>query len=237
MATRATVQAIVDSALAELGLPSAIVGSSNQGQLVAQAVALLNSLCLDAVSVHDWQFLMLTANYTGDGVLSAFTMPSDFSRQVNQTQWALNNKRPMIGPLSPQQWGWTQYGIVSVGVYFRYRILQNEFTIFPVPGAGEAFAFYYISQNWAVDSMGNPKATLTSPTDIPLFDSRLLITGLKLRVWATKGFDTSQLANEYNFMLQAQIGQDQGAPVIQLSGTDGFHYIDTSNVPDGSWSV
>lgn len=237
MATRATVQAIVDSALAELGLPSAIVGSSSQGLLVAQAVALLNSLCLDAVSVHDWQFLMLTASYTGDGTTTAFTMPSDFSRQVNQTQWALNNKRPMIGPLSPQQWGWTQYGIVSVGVYFRYRILQDDFTIFPVPGIGEQFAFYYISKNWAVDVSNIPKATLTAPTDVPLFDSRLLITGLKLRLWAIKGFDTTQLASEYNFMLQAQIGQDQGAPVIQLSGTDGFHYIDTSNVPDGSWGV
>lgn len=237
MATRATVQSIVDSALAELGLPSATVGSSNQGQLVAQAVAILQSLGRDAVNVHDWQFLMKTANYTGNGVLSSFDMPADFGRQVNQTQWALNNKRPMIGPLSPQQWGWTQYGIVSVGVYFRYRILQDDFTIFPVPGAGEQFAFYYISKNWAVDASGTPKATITAPDDVILFDDRLMISGLKLRLWAIKGFDTSVLVAEYNYVLQSQMGQDQGAPVIQLSGTDGFHYIDTSNVPDGSWGV
>jgi hypothetical protein len=237
MATRSTVQFIIDSALAELGLPSATVGSSNQGQLVTQALALLQSLGQDACTVHDWQFLMMTANYTGDGVLSAFPMPADFGRQVNQTQWSLNNKRPMIGPLSPQQWGWTQYGIVSVGVYFRYRILQNTFTIFPVPGLNEQFAFYYITANWITDMTGLPKAVITAGDDVPLFDSRLLIAGLKLRIWAIKGFDTSQLGTEYNYVLQSQIGQDQGAPVIQLSGTDGFHYIDTSNVPDGSWGV
>lgn len=237
MATRATVQYIIDSALAELGLQSGTVGSATQGQLVTQSLALLQSLGRDAIAVHDWQFLMNTANYTGDGAQTAFIMPTDFSRVVNQTEWALNNKRPMIGPLSPQQWGWTQYGIVSVGVYFRYRILDNDFTIFPVPGAGEEFAFYYINKNWIIGADGTPKSVITAGDDVLVFDDRLLIAGLKLRIWATKGFDTTQLASEYNFVLQAQKGQDQGAPVIQLSGTDGFHYIDTSNVPDGSWGV
>lgn len=237
MATRATVQYIIDSALAELGIQSGTVGAAQQEQNVTQALAILQSLGRDAITVHDWQFLMKTANYTGDGTTVAFDMPSDFSRQVNQTQWALNNKRPMIGPLSPQQWGWTQYGIVSVGVYFRYRILQNDFTIFPVPGVGELFAFYYISGNWLQDASGIPKSTITAATDVIYFDDRLMISGVKLRLWAARGYDTTQLAAEYNYCLQAQMGQDQGAPVIQLSGTDGFHYIDTSNVPDGSWGV
>lgn len=237
MATRATVQYIIDTALAELGLESGTVGSATPNQNVTQCVALLQSLGRDAISVHDWQFLMSTASYTGDGVQSSFDMPADFSRQVNQTQWALNNKRPMIGPLSPQQWGWTQYGIVSVGVYFRYRILSNEFTIFPVPGAGEQFAFYYIVKNWLLDVSGTPKDVISSGTDVVVFDDRLMIAGLKLRFWAVKGYDTSQLATEYNFVLQTQMGQDQGAPVLQLSGSDGFHYIDETNIPDGSWSV
>jgi hypothetical protein len=236
-ATRASVQYIIDSALAELGVQSGIVGVANQEQNVTQALALLQSLGRDSVNVHDWQFLMKTAAYTGDGVETAFDMPSDFGRIVNQTEWALNNKRPMIGPLSPQQWGWTQYGIVSVGVYFRYRILDDDFTIFPVPGVGELFAFYYISKNWLVDSSNEPKNVITSGTDIVLFDDRLMISGLKMRFWGAKGYDTTALANEFNYQLQAQKGQDQGAPVIQLSGTDGFHYIDASNVPDGSWGV
>lgn len=237
MSTRATVQFIVDSALAELGIQSGEVGSTNQEQNVTQAVALLQSLGRDTVNVHDWQFLMFTANFTGDNLTTAFPMPDDFGRIVNQTEWALNNKRPMIGPLSAQQWGWTQYGIVSVGVYFRYRILDDLFTIFPVPGTGEQFAFYYISKNWLKDASATPTDVITSGTDVVQFDDRLMIAGLKLRMWSAKGFDTSTLAAEFNYILQAQKGQDQGAPVIQLSGTDGFHYIDTSNVPDGSWGV
>lgn len=237
MATRATVQFIIDSALAELGIQSGTVGAANQELNVTQSLALLQSLGRDAINVHDWQFLMETANFTGDGVTTLFDMPADFGRQVNQTQWALNNKRPMIGPLSPQQWGWTQYGIVSVGIYFRYRILSNQFTIFPVPGVDELFAFYYISKNWLYDVSNTPKDVITAGTDTIMFDDRLMISGLKLRLWAAKGFDTTQLSAEYNYALQAQMGQDQGAAIIHLSGGDGFHYIDASNVPDGSWSV
>lgn len=237
MATRATVQYIIDTALAELGIQSGTVGAANQQQNVTQALALLQSIGMDACEVHDWQFLMSAANYVGDGVTTAFPMPDDFGRLVNQTEWALNNKRPMIGPLSPQQWGWTQYGIVSVGVYFRYRVLDNDFTIFPVPGVGEQFAFYYIIDNWIKDETNTPKSQITAGSDVIQFDSRLMIAALKLRMWGAKGFDVTNLASEYNYALQAQKGQDQGAPVIQLSGTDGFHYIDTSNVPDGSWGV
>ena len=237
MTTRATVQSIIDLALAELGLPSGTVGATNQLQQVTQALALLQGLGSDAVKVHDWQFLTKTATFTGDGATTAFGMPADYGRNVNQTQWALNNKRPMIGPLSPQQWGWTQYGIVSVGVYFRYRIIEDQFNIFPVPGVDEEFALYYISKNWVRAEDGTYKDTITAGTDVPLFDNTLLKAGLKMRLWGIKGFDTTLLSSEYNYELQAEIGQNQGAPVIQLSGTDGFHYIDASNVPDGSWGV
>lgn len=238
MPVRATAQEIIDAALSELGLPTATIGSAQEGQLQIQARALLNRLGDDAVKVHDWQFLLKTANFVGDGVNSTFPFPTaDFGRTVNQTEWALNNKRPMIGPLSPQQWGWTQYGIVSVGVYFRYRINNNELEIFPVPGALEQFALYYVSKNWVMDEFGVSKDKITSGSDVPMFDRGLMIAGLKLRLWAIKGFDTTQLAGEYNYRLQAEMGQDQGAAVLNLGSNDGFHYIDTANIPDGSWGV
>jgi hypothetical protein len=165
---------IVNAACHELGLPTVAFNSATGDTLGTQMLALLNALGEELIRMHDWQFLEHTMGFTGDGVLDRFPMPTDFKRQVNQTQWATSMRRPMQGPDSPQMWSWSQYGIVSVGVYFRYRILNNEYAVFPVPGLGEEFALYYISKNWVIDQdpPNDPKATITKTGDIPLFDSR-----------------------------------------------------------------
>lgn len=238
MAVLATAQEIIDQALAELGLPSSTIGATTAGiQTAVQALAILNGLGDDCVKVHDWQDLEKTATMTGDGVVTEFEMPADFGRVVNQTQWASNLRRPMLGPLTAQQWGWTQYGIVSVGVYYRYRILSNNFAVYPVPAAGEVFNFYYISKNWVMESDGvTLKDKITSGDDTPLFDRSLMVAGVKLRVWAIKGFDTTQLASEFNYRLEAEKGQNQGAMTINLSNQPDYHLIDITNVPDGYWN-
>lgn len=239
MTVRATAQFIVDSAHNELGLVSSPIGSSQEGQTTTQALALLNRMGDDAVAVHDWQFLMKTSNFVGDGVTSEFPMPADFGRIVNQTQWSSAMKRPMQGPLTSQQWGWTQFGIVSVGVYFRYRIHDDKIAVFPTPGNGEEFNFYYITKNWVEDGAnpGTYKDSITSADDIPLFDRNLMISGVKVKLWSAKGFDTTNLSREFNYALEVSKGQNQGAPILDLSGAWGFHLLDINNIPDGSWEV
>lgn len=237
MAVLATAQETIDQALSELGLPTSIIGSTQVTQLVAQMLALMNTLGDDLVKVHDWQDLEDTATMTGDGVTTEFPMPANFGRIVNQTQWASNLRRPMLGPLTAQQWGWTQYGIVSVGVYFRYRILSNNFAVYPVPQAQDVFNFYYISKNWVLDTDGTTlKDKVTAPGDTPLFDRGLMVSGLKLRLWGIKGFDTSDLSREFNYRLEAEKGQNQGAMTINLSNQPDYHLIDITNIPDGYWN-
>lgn len=237
MAITATAQYIIDQALTELGLPTSQVGSTQVTQLVQQSLAILNSLGDDTNKVHDWQFLEKVAAYTGDGVNSELVFPTDFGRIVNQTQWSSNMRRPMIGPLTPQEWGWTQYGIVSVGIYYRYRILDNLFAVYPTPALNDTFNFFYISKNWVRAADGTLKDTITATDDVPLYDRGLMVAGLKLRMWQIKGFDTTALAREFNYRLEAEKGQNQGAQAISLSGEPGFHLLDANNIPDGSWQV
>lgn len=234
----ATAQEIITAAGQELGLEVGTIGVLQTGDNGVQALALLNSLGDDLVRVYDWQFLQFTNTFSGDGVTSAFPMPANFARVVNQTEWAKNMKRPMQGPLTAQQWGWTQFGIVSVGVFYKYRILQNKFNVFPTPGVGEDFAFFYMSKNWVESGTtpGTYKDKCSSVNDIPQFDRRLMINGLKLRLWAQKGFDTSALAREFDFVLANEKGQSTGAQQISLSGPiDTFYLNPLTNIPDGNW--
>lgn len=237
MTSTATVQEILNAATGELGLPAIQYGATSYDQTGQQSVAMLAAVGCNLLRVHDWQFLQKTHTFAGDGVTSEFDLPADFGRVVNQTQWATSDQRPMTGPVNAQVWGWCQYGIVSSGFFYRYRILNNKLAVFPTPGADTEFAFFYISKNWVTDALGVEKPTFTAATDSPMFDKRLMVTGLKSMLWGQKGLDTTQIQSEFNYVLESEKGINQGAPVLFLSGNDAGILINEYNVPDGSWKV
>lgn len=230
---------IVNRSLQPLGLPQvATLVSALDDQTGFQAAGLLNELGSQLVKAHDWQFLERHLEVTGDGVTSEFDLPVDYDRMVNQTQWASSNRRPMYGPMTPQGWSWVQFGIVSVGVYYRYRIIDNKFHVFPTPSAGEKFHFYYISKNWVRDPNTNTyRDVVQEDTDIPVFDDFMMIAGTKAKLWSAKGMDATGLWSEFNYMLTTQKAQNAGAPVISLDQRWNYLYISGQNVPDGSWNV
>src|SRR5690554_6150001 len=211
MATLNALQ-LVNQSLQELGLPQVpTVVSPSDDETGFQTLGVLNALGNQLMRVHDWQFLEKAKTYYADGSTAEFPLPDDWGRVVNQTQWASKNQRPMTGPVSAQGWSWLQFGIVSVGNYYRYRILGNKFHVFPTPGAGEEFNLYYISKNWVYDPVTEEhKPAVTSDSDVPIYDDALLIAGMKFKLWAAKGLEASVLGNEFDYMLGAVRGQDQG---------------------------
>lgn len=230
---------LVNRALQEIGLPQAqTIISVQDDQTGFQMHGLLNALGTQLVKVHDWQFLEKTATFVGNGVDTSFPLPVDYGRMVNQTQWASKNRRPMFGPMSPQGWSWIQFGIVSVGVYYRYRIIGNRFHVFPTPAVGEEFNFYYISKNWVYDPLKDIyESVVDEDTDQTVFDDFLIIAGMKMKLWTAKGMEATELSREFNYMLDAEKSQTQGAPVIALDARWEYLYISGQNVPDGSWNV
>lgn len=237
-----TALSLVNRALQEIGLPQAqTIISVQDDQTGFQMHGLLNALGTQLCRVHDWQFLEKTVTLVGDGVTTEFDLPADYGRMVNQTQWSSKNRRPMYGPMTPQGWSWVQFGIVSVGVYYRYRIIGNKFCVFPTPAAGEEIHFYYISKNWVYDPVALPapvyKDTVTLDTDTTVFDDFLMIAGMKYKLWSAKGMEATELNQEFQYMLNAEKSQTQGAPVIALDSRWEQLYISGQNVPDGSWNV
>jgi len=230
---------LVNRALQEIGLPQVpTVVSEQDDETGFQTLGLLNALGNQLMRVHDWQLLEKSQSYTGDGVTDSFPLPADWGRIVNQTQWASKNKRPMFGPMSPQGWAWLQFGIVSIGVYYRYRILGDRFHVFPAPSPGEEINFYYISRNWVWNPITEQfQDFINADSDVPVYDDYLMIAGMKFKLWAAKGMETTVLGNEFDYMLESVKAQDQGAPVISLDRRWDHLYISNQNVPDGGFNV
>lgn len=237
MGTLATAQYIADRAVDELGLARTQLVEGLINQVGVQAMALLSSLGEDLVRDHDWQFLEKAVAFQGNGSANIFSLPPDFGRIVNQTVWSEKNKMPASGPVGAKEWGWIKFGMISSSVYYRYRILNDRFEVFPTPPAGERLQFFYISKNWVIKGDGTGYGdSIIDNTDKPMFDRSVMIKGLKARLWAQKGFDTSVLAREYNDALNLIKAQDQGAPEIRLGRYADSELLDgTRNVPEGNW--
>lgn len=87
---------------------------------------------------------------------ASYSLPLDFSRIINDTEWDQTNRWAAIGPNTPQDWAWMTQGIVALTPRRHYRIMGNdttEFFIWPVPMAsenGQLLTFEYISDRTIV---------------------------------------------------------------------------------------
>ena len=165
-----------------------------------------------------------------------YALPSDWLKQIPQTEWDRSNRWPLLGPQSPQDWQSFKSGIVYAGPRLRFRIQGNTLSINPPPSANLNLAFEYISNAWVVSADGlTYKQKFTADTDTCLFDDSLMVSGLKLRWLQTKGFDYSYAMKEYNDYLSQCKAQDKSAPVLSLAPMSGSVLLTNRNIPDGGW--
>lgn len=165
-----------------------------------------------------------------------YDLPSDWNYQINQTHWDRTNHWALLGPKSPQEWQWLKGAIVSTGPRVRYRILDNKFQIWPLQVNTANIAYEYISTSWVLATGGTQptKSSFTADDDTCIFRDRLMVAGLKLKFFQSKGLDTTDYYREYMLERDKAMAQDKGAPVLSLSPTYNTILISPANVPDGN---
>lgn len=164
-----------------------------------------------------------------------YDLPSDWKKQIPQTEWDRSNRWPLLGPRSPQDWQSFKSGIVYAGPRERFRILQNTLALTPPPPNGLVLSFEYISNGWVTDVNGVRKSSYTADTDTAVYEDSLLITGLKALWKAAKGLDGTFDLSEFRAILEANKSQNRSAPVLTLSPMYGTVLISDRQIPDGNW--
>jgi hypothetical protein len=187
--------------------------------------------------------LTQAAAASGTGVLltyaqTKYAFPADYQRVVDRTQWDKSKHWEMLGPESPQQWQWLKSGYIATGPRIRWRILGNAFQIWPAVSTSEYLGFEYVSKYWVVDgNTGSSKGAFTLDSDTCLFDDRLMVTGLKLKYFGIKGFETQLLQDEYDSILSALMGAEQGAPMLSMAPRLSNILLGPENIPDSNYGV
>lgn len=165
-----------------------------------------------------------------------YPLPADWKKQLPQTEWDRTNRWPLIGPQTPQMWQSLKSGIVYAGIGEHFRISGNSITLTPPPSDGLLIGFEYLSKNWVVGSDGVAKSSFTADDDTFIYDSSILVLGVKSLFFQAKGFDSSLETSQYAALVSRAQAQDHSAPLLSLTGRLGRRrFIDNCNVPEGNW--
>jgi hypothetical protein len=247
-----TVLEVIRTACAEMSVQQPTSVAANPELIPQQLFALYNATGEMLVKRRYWRNLFGEATINCVDGQGAYPLPDDFARPLSQTEWDQTNRWPMIGPETPQQWQYLKSGILSTGPRERFRLVGNTIEVWPVPGANTGggglplpltLSYYYVSKGWVIDGDSittTPQVLVrknkaTKDIDTCIFEDRLMVSGIKFRFYAAKGFDTTSFAAEWQSNLDDAIAQDQGAPVLSLARSPQFPLITVFNIPDGNW--
>jgi len=191
------------------------------------------------VSANNTTKVVVMSQYaSGSGVQSvvcaqtAYDLPADFETMTNRTHWDKSKHWEMLGPEDAQQWQWLKSGYISTGPRVRWRILDNQFQIWPIMNTQEYLGWEYRSKGWARSATNEIKNSFTVDSDTTVYDDRIVVLGTKLKYFQVKNFDTTALSQDYQRYLSVAKANDKGAPNLSFAPYPAKVLIGYANIPD-----
>ena len=177
---------------------------------------------------------MANCSGTGSVVLAqtAYSLPDDFETITDRTHWDKTKHWEMLGPEDAQQWQWLKSGYISTGPRIRWRILDNQFQIWPPMNTNEYLGWEYRSKGWARSATGTVQNSFIADTDTTVLDDRIMVLATKLKYFQIKSFDTTALTADYNRYLSVAKANDKGAPNLSFAPYPSKVLIGYANIPD-----
>jgi len=161
-----------------------------------------------------------------------YPLPPDFETITDNTHWDKTKHWQMLGPEDAQQWQWLKSGYISTGPRIRWRILGNQFQIWPPYNTQEYLGFEYRSKGWARSATGAVKNSFTADTDTTVFDDTVLVLATKLKYFQIKSFDTTALMQDYMRYLSIAKANDKGSATLSFAPYPSKVLIGYANIPD-----
>jgi hypothetical protein len=221
-----------------LSAMSSVVGLTTDFQLTGTGIpqnTYVSSVGANSVVMSN----SANANSTGSYVFSQtrFSLPSAYDRLIDRTDWDKTQHWEMLGPETMQQVAWLKSGFISTGPRVRYYLIGNQLNIWPPLGANHLLGFDYVTANWiyATGSTVLSKQLFTVDTDTCIFPDRLMVLGLKLKYFQTKGFDTTALYLDYCSQKDIAKANDGGSQTLSMAPRINSVLVGWNNIPDSGY--
>lgn len=222
----------------QIGLrrPSSVIGNSDP-----EVQQLLNYAQLEGkelVTRGDWNGLRTPTTFTSLAQQEQTGMvPTDLARFINETFWNRSRKRPLMGPVTPQQWqniqAWTTSPLQDT-----FTVYGNDIYVTPAPPAGETFAFEYVSSKFCQSSGGTAQTSWLADTDTGRIPEELFALGISYRFLEQAGQGRFQaLQAKYEARIKQLLQNDQPRRTINMSMAPEYGRYPGIVVPEGYWMV
>ena len=166
-----------------------------------------------------------------------YPLPPDFETITDNTHWDKTKHWQMLGPEDAQQWQWLKSGYISTGPRIRWRILGQQFQIWPPYNTQEYLGFEYRSKGWARSSTDQVKNSFTADNDTTVLDDTVMVLGTKLKYFQIKGFDTTALQQDYFRYLNVAKANDKGSATLSFAPYPSKVLIGYANIPDTGYGT
>jgi len=191
----------------------------------------------NVVTVNGQQITMSQmASGSGNGAIvlaqTAYDLPFDFEAITDRTQWDKTKHWEALGPEDAQQWQWLKSGYISTGPRIRWRILDNQFQVWPPMNTQEYIGWEYKSNGYVRGADGSVKTSFTADTDTTILNNRVLVLFTKMKYWGIKGFDTTVVSQDYQRVLSIAKANDKGAANLSFAPYPSKVLIGWANIPD-----
>lgn len=227
---------LVQNAAKQLGLTSPASAYNATDQQVIQLVALAQLEGVELSKRHDWTVLTKEKTFTGTAAAAQTgAIPSDFDRFVNETFFNRTQKKPVDGPLSPQDWQFAQ-SVVAQTITESFRKRGTDLLITPTPNGTDTYAYEYISTQWCESSGGTDQSAWAADTDTGILSEDLMTLGVIWRFLRAKGFDYAEALRTFEMRLAHEITKDGGKRALNFARRSNNNPR-APFVQEGSWSL
>tara|TARA_R110002167_G_scaffold103493_1_gene267730 strand:+ start:3055 stop:3786 length:732 start_codon:yes stop_codon:yes gene_type:complete len=242
-----SILSILEDACNDIGLP-VLTSIDDNNQTVKTLLRMANKEGKALNKRYNWQntkeiVTHTTLAATSQGTMSAITsitaasitgMSSPYLYMINDTIWDQTQRRPVFGPLTPQNWQGLSASSTT-GPFSEYRIQRNQLLSLPAPTAGNIWKFEIKSKFFCESAGGLGKDRWGVDSDIGRLDEELMTLGVIWRYKKSKGMDYAEDFNDYETQVVDQMGRDGSKTTIDMGGdTD---YQPFLNTPDGNWNL
>lgn len=150
------------------------------------------------------------------------SIPADFSAFVQETFFDRTARRPVLGPITPQEWQEYKTNLVVPSDPHWLR-RGPTLLIAPLQSVSHTMVYEYISKNWAIANDGTERSTFEHDGDTHVWsDDAILTQGLIWRWRKHKGLAFEDERMDYERMVTDEIMRDGGKRRINLNDRIGI---------------